>query len=195
MATIQGGNNPGNLVEVDDEGKIQARAVSLSEQASKSLVGDTYNINTGLLTLTDDAETPLFIIKNVSEENPMVITRFFITFLSSTGGSGKVEAEVKRGVDGGTLLDEPKLDLSNFNFGSSKDPGAELRIGGTDLTATGGSKSIEFLFTGDNQRHLIAFDAIILPRGASATFFFTPPSGNTSIEVEAGANIYIDGDF
>lgn len=195
MTQITGANNPGNAVHVDDEGKIQARAISISEQSSKSLVGDTYNINTSLVTLTNDTKTPLFTIKNVSEEKPMVITRFFVTFLASTGGTGKIEASVERGVDGGTILDEAPADLMNFNFGSSRTPGAILNIGATGLTATGGTTSLEFLFTGDNQRHLIAFDAIVLPRGASATFFLTPPAGNTSIIVESGANIYIDGDF
>lgn len=192
---IEGGDNPGNRVHVDDEGKIQARAVSISEQSSKSLIGETYNINTSTITLTSDAQTPLFTIKNVSEEKPMVITRFFVTFLSSTGGTGSLEACVESGVSGGTLLAEPVSALMNFNFGSSNVPGAELRLGATGLTATGGLTALEFLFTGDNQRHLIAFDAIILPRGASATFSLTPPAGNTSMIVEAGANIYIDGDF
>jgi len=195
MAEIVGGNNPRNAVHVDDEGKIQARAVSISEQSSKSLSGDTYNINTGELILTNDTRTPLFTIKNVGEEKPMVITRFFVTFLPSSGGSGSVHASVESSVSGGTLLAEETSPLMNFNFGSSKVPAAELRIGATGLTATGGILSLEFLFTGDNQRHLISFDAIILPRGASATFFLTAPPGNTSMIVEAGANIYIDGDF
>ena len=195
MTQITGGDNPGNTAHVDDEGKLQTRSVTITEQASKSLVGDTYNLNTGLLTLTDDSETVLFHFKNIAEDKPMILTRIFITFLVSTGGSGKAIASLQRNITGGTILDQPLTEPGNFNFGSSKMPNSEFQIGATGLTFTGGIKVPEFLFTGDNQRHTVAFDAITLPRGASATFTFTPPAGNTSIEVEAGANVYIDGDF
>lgn len=195
MVQIVGANNPGNAVHVDDEGKIQARAVSITEQSSKSLIGDTYNLNTGLLTLTDDAETPIFFFKNVSEDKPIVISRIFVTFLVSTGGTGEVIASVEKGVTGGTILTQTESLPQNFNFGSSRTPGTEFRVGATGVTFTGGIKVPEFLFTSDNQRHLVPFDSIVLPRGASMTFTLTPPTGNTSIVVEAGANFYIDGDF
>lgn len=195
MGEIVGANNPRNAVHVDDEGKIQARAVSISEQASKAIAGDTYNLNTGLITLTSDAETPIFHFKNDSEDKPMVVTRVFVTFLVSTGGTGEVIASMEKAVSGGTILTGTEVDPQNFNFGSSRSPGATFIIGATGLTFTGGIKVPEFLFTGDNQRHTIPFDAIILPRGASMTFTLTPPAGNTSMVVEAGANVYIDGDF
>jgi len=195
MSGIEGANNPKNGVHVDDEGKIQARAVSISEQSSKSLFGDTYNLNTGRITLTSDAETPIFHFKNDSEDKPMVVTRIFVTFLTSTGGTGEVVASIEKAVTGGTILTGTEIDPGNFNFGSSRSPGATFIKGATGLTFTGGIKVPEFLFTSDNQRQIIPFDAIILPRGASMTFTLTPPSGNTSMVVEAGANVYIDGDF
>lgn len=192
---VEGGNNPNNAVHVDDEGKMQTRSVTITEQASKALVGETFNINTGLVTLTNDTETPLFYFKNTGESKPIILTRIFITFLTSTGGSGHVLGCVKRGTTGGTILDQDLEKVSNFNFGASVEPNAELRFGATNITETGGTPVPEFLFTGDNQRHIIPFDSITLPRGASALFTFTPPAGNTSIIVQAGANVYIDGDF
>ena len=194
MSNIKGGNNPGNLVHVDDDGKIQARAVSISEQAQKSLKGDAYNINTGLLTLTSDVETALFYFKNETEDDSIVVPRIFLTFLSSDG-TGELTSCVKKNITGGTVIVGTDLAPTNFNFGSSKLPGITLKNGGSVLTFTGGSLGPEFLFTSDNQRHLIGFEAIILPRGASMTLTVTPPTGNTSMVIEAGANFYIDGDF
>lgn len=196
MVQIVGGNNPGNVVHVDGEGKIQARAVSITEQSSKSLFGDTYNLNTGKITLTSDVNTPVFHFKNDAEDKPMVITRVFVTFLTSTDGVGEVVAAIESGVSGGTLLTGgTEVDPKNFNFGSSKTPAATFIVGATGLTFSGGIEVPNFLFTGDNQRQTIPFDAIILPRGASATFTLIPPPGNTSMVVQAGANVYIDGDF
>ena len=192
---IEGANNPGNRAHVSDDGQLQALAVSITEQAQKSLKGDAYNINTGELTLTNDVETPLFYFRNETEDDAIVIPRVFLSFLVSTGGVGKVKACVKANVTGGTVISNTALPPTNFNFGSSKLPGASLTLGGTGITETGGTIGPEFLFTSDNQRATVAFEAIILPRGASMTLTFTPPAGNTSMIVEAGANFYIDGDF
>jgi len=191
---IEGSNNPGNKVEVDNDGKIEARAVSISEQSEKSLNGDAFNINTSEFTLTDDAETPLFFFKNESEDFQIVIPRIFVTFLSSTAGSGKVSAKLIQNITGGTILSATDLAPTNFNFGKSKTPGTILKIGSTGDTFSGGLTGPEFLFTSDNQRQLVPFESIILPRGASMLFTLTPPTGNTSMVVEAGANFYISGD-
>lgn len=192
---IEGSNNPGNKAHVADDGKLQTRAVTLSEQAQKSLQGDSYNINTSEITLTDAVETPLFYFKNETETDSLIIQRVFFTFLNSTGGTGAVRARIIANITGGSILTAPDLTPKNFNFGLSKTPGTTLKIGATGVTFTGGDTVPEFLFTSDNQRTLTPFEAIVLPRGASMTLTLTPPAGNTSIIVQAGANFYIDGDF
>jgi hypothetical protein len=192
---IEGSNNPGNRVHVSDDGRLQTRAVTITEQAQKSLLGDAYNINTGEMTLTDDLQTPIFYFKNETENDSLIIPRVFFVFLESTGGAGKARACIKANITGGTILSAPDLAPTNFNFGSSKIPGTTLKLGASGLTEVGGSVGPEFLFTSDNQRQTVPFEAIILPRGASMTVTFTPPVGNTSMVLEAGANFYIDGDF
>lgn len=188
---IEGANESGSKVHVND-GSMETNAVTVSEQASKSITGDAYNINTGDITLTDAVETPLFYFKNDSEDNQIVVPRVFLTFLGSTGGAGgTVRAKITKGITGGTILTATDLAPSNFNFGKSKTPKTVLKIGATGLTFTGGTLGPEFLFTSDNQRHLISFEAITLPLGASMTVSITPPTSNTSMVVQVGANFYI----
>lgn len=191
---IEGANESGSKVHVNN-GSMKTTAVTVSEQSSKSITGDAYNINTGDITLTDAVETPLFYFKNDSEDNQIIVPRVFITFLGSTGGPGGfVKAKITKGITGGTILTAADLSSTNFNFGKSKTPKTVLKIGATGLTFTGGSVGPDFLFTSDSQRHLITFEAITLPLGASMTFSLTPPAGNTSLVVQAGANFYISGD-
>lgn len=191
---IEGGNNPGNRAHVDDEGRIQARSVIIAEQTSQSVSGNGYNINTGNLTYTNDSESAVFYLRNNSEINPIVITRIFLTFLSSTAGTGEVNARIYKETTGGDILTANPFNPGNFNHGNrSKLPGVVLNKGSTasTFTATALDSDPEFLFTSDNQRHLIGFEAIVLPRGASMLLTWTPPSGNTSIVLQAGANLYV----
>ena len=191
---IEGSNNPGNRVHVDDFGKMQTRSVTISEQSQKSLSGDSYNINTSDITLTSDVETPVFYFKNDTEDDSIVVPRIFITSLDSDA-PGAFHACIYSGITGGTILAASDLAPQNFNFGSSKLPGTTLKIGATGETFVGGQRKPEFLFPSEKQRSLIGFEAIVLPRGASMVLTVTPPTGSTSWVIQAGANFYIDGDF
>ena len=194
MASLTGGNNPRNAAHVDDNGRLQTKAVGMSEQTSEAVSGNTYNINTGNLTFTNDSESAIFYLRNDSEINPIVVTRIFLTFLSSTAGSGAVNAKIYKEVAGGDILTATAFNPGNFNHGSrSKLPGVVLNKGSTasTFTATALDSDPGFLFTSDNQRQLIPFEAIVLPRGAEMLLTWTPPASNTSIVLQAGANFYV----
>lgn len=191
MGQITGSNNPGNTVEVDSLGRIQARAVSASEQADTAVRGETFNLNTGNVTLTDDTETPLFFIKNDGEDRDLIITRVFFTFLASTAGTGAVNATIVANPTGGSILTDTALEIFNFNVGSGNDLGLDVNIGATGSTVTGGTVPFRFLFTGDEQRQLISIDSIVVPRGSSVVITLTPPASNTSMVVQAGLNMFL----
>lgn len=191
MVMIQGANNPGNRAEVDNFGRIEAHAVSTSEQTDRAVIGETFNLNTGNITLTDALDTPIFFIKNDGEDRDLIVTRLFFTFGASAGGSGVINATVVRGPTGGSILTDTALDIFNFNFGSGNTISVDVNIGATGSTVTGGSSPFRFLFTGDNQRHLIGFDSIVLPRGASMAITLQPPTGNTSMIIQSGLNLYL----
>lgn len=190
---LEGGNNPGNKAEVNNKGHLETQAVTISEQSDTALDGDAYNLNTGTFQLTSAASTAIFYLKNDSEERDMIISRIFVSFGVSTGGSGRIVASVMRGPTvGGILTSGVDNPPQNFNFGSSKVLSVTSKTGTTALgDCTGGTMPIEFYFTSDNQRHLVGFESIILPRGASMCFSLTPPAGNTSMDIQAGANIYL----
>lgn len=52
--------------------------------------GNAFNVNTGLVELTNATETPLIYIKN-NEEKDLVITAVAIGMFNSTNGSGTAD--------------------------------------------------------------------------------------------------------
>lgn len=191
---IEGANNPGNKANVDGNGNLGTHAVSVSQQTTSAQEGDAYNLNTGTLTLTSAVETPVFYLKNDSEERDLVVSRVFMAFGTSTGGSGEVEGTIYYNPTGGTIIsggtDNPP---ANFNASSSKTLAATSKTGASGQTFEGGTTPIRFFFPSDGARSLTQFESIVLPRGASMVLTITPPTDNTSIKVQAGANIYLNG--
>lgn len=189
---IEGGNNPHNSLSVDSRGRAQARSVSLSEQSFDSLNGDAYNINTGNITLTNATETPVIYLKNTSETRALIINRVFLSLGASTGGSGNGFGKIYKNITGGTITSGTAFEAGNYNFGDAKTLDVDLRKGATGSTVTGTASGIEFLFPAVSQRIVVPFESIVLPRGASLALSFTPPSGNTSIQIQAGLNVYLE---
>ena len=193
---IEGVNNPGNKAKVDNKGRLETHSVSIAVQTDTALEGDTYNLNTGTFQLTDATETAIFYLKNDSEEKDIVIPRIFVSLGASTGGSGPIEGKITRGpIAGGIVtsgVDNPPL---NFNFGSSKSLAVTSKTGSTALgVCTGDPSPIMFYFPNDAQRYTIAFEAIILPRGAELCLSITPSTSNTSMDIQAGANMHLAGE-
>lgn len=189
---IDGANNPGNRAYVDNEGHVLARSKSISEQTDAAQKGQSFNFNTGTLTLTTDTESSLFYVKN-NEDQDIVISRVFVTMGPSTGGAGKNwSAKIVANPTGGTVISAGTDKApQNFNFGSSQTLDSVAKVGGQAFTCTGGSVPVEFLFPSDAYRTQVPFESIVLPRGSSLCFSVTPPAGNTSVVIQAGLNAYL----
>ena len=189
---LQGGNNPNNTASVDTAGRVATTATTLTEQQQAANAGDTYNINTGELTLTTAAETPLFLIKNTGENTRLKISRFFLTALASTGGTGAFRSAIYYGASAGTILTAPSLPIYNFNVTSAKTLAVDARLGGTGVTFTPAASPapIRSLFPAAGVRSLTEFDHIVVPQGGAILVTVTPPAGNTSMVVLGGVNVF-----
>ena len=191
MTLIKGFNNPGYYANVDDKGRIEAHSVGITEQAATALNGNSYNFNTSTITFGTANETPVFYISNIGESRPIIIPRVFITFGASTGGTGEISGKIYYNPTGGDILTAQTKDPQNFNAGSSKTLQVDSRIGADGVTFSGGTDPVEFLFPGASSRWLVGFETIVLPRGSSMLLTITPPTGNTSMVLQAGCNIYL----
>ncbi len=81
MAIIQDGAS-GKAATVDNTARLATRTVQQSETESATDSGDSYNINTGLVTLTTAGESGVFYLqadedRNVHIDSIVVILGFF----------------------------------------------------------------------------------------------------------------------
>ena len=168
--------------KVNERGRVSVQAISESEAVAANELGDAYNINTGFITLTDDNETAVLYFKN-NEQRDYIVELIVIGTGPSTGGSGIVKSKFIRNPTTGTIVSSATaVDVnSNRNYGSTKTITVDAYKGATGNTITNGDDHIIVKVNSDN-RNVFGINEII-PFGTSIGVNFTPPSGNTSMEI------------
>jgi hypothetical protein len=182
MGMINDGAGNGYKAEVTAQKKLST--VSITDTAISDAVhrGKAWNIGTGYLTLTSANISDLLYIKNTGKEHLHVNLYIFLT-KDSTGGSGEVDISILRNPNAGTVVsDESTVTATNMNFGVTNSPLATIYKGGEGKTLTGQDDELRSLTTADSRFTLPLLT--VLPQGASLGIRITPPTGNTSMDVE-----------
>ena len=181
--TIKDGAGTGNVAKVDSNNRLHAESVSqaINEKATED--GDSYNINTGLITLTSANESACLYFKN-NEEQDFHVNTIVVFFGASTSGTGEGTWRVKRNPTAGTIVSgATNVDInSNRNFGSSKTLQDSLAYKGAEAnTMTDGTDHI-LIGQFASSRVAASIDEFI-PKGSSLGVDITPPTSNTSMDV------------
>lgn len=195
MNQIEDGTGKGYRVRVDQDNRIRARAVSITEQADHANEGKAYNFNTGELTLTSANESAVMYIKNTGDTS-FIITRLIVGLGPSTGGASTSIPIIKiiRNPTTGTIIsDATDVDInSNRDFSSTNIFSGSVFKGGEGKTITNGTDHI-LSYQTDNGR--LALDiSEVLPKGTSLGVSITPQASNTSMTCYAAAVGYINGE-
>lgn len=192
--TIKDGSS-GNIAKVNSNNRLYTNSVTTLENYQSTRLGNSFNINTGVINLRNDVETPLIYIKN-NEDYQLHIMNFVIGTWESTGGSGNDEfpkSIVVRNPNQGTIITLTPTDvdiISNRNYGSSKELNIDAFKGSTGNTMIGGSDHI-ILQMGSFGRTVVNIDEI-LEKGSSFGIKYTPQSGNTSQKVYAALICHLE---
>ena len=72
--TIRDGKGLGFLAQVTSRNKLAVDSVSTDIAVDENKRGNSYNINTGVITLTDAADTPVLYVKNNEDEDLVIKT-------------------------------------------------------------------------------------------------------------------------
>lgn len=180
--------------KVDNRFRLHTDSVTFNRAELETELGDGFNVNTGLLNLTSANKSGLLYMKN-NEDQPLVITALFYLFGDSNVSSGETLVTVLRNPTAGTVVtDQTAAEMAgvNRNFGSNKTLDAHIYKGGEGKTFTDGTKIIESLFADSANRHTLSVGDLVIPKGSSIGFDLTPPSGNTSMNVEIAFSCFID---
>lgn len=182
---IEDGTGKGFSAKVDSENRMLTISVTQSEQLFAAKKGESFQIGSGIVSLTSASESAMLYVKN-NETRDLILTGVNITSTASTGGSGnvflaKVYLEAT-GITGGS----PTAALNN-NFGSAKTLTADITAGAEAATIDGGTASGAFYIP--IETFFNTEIAWVVPQGVTLAVSITPPASNTSM----GCSITLEG--
>jgi hypothetical protein len=184
---IVDGSGSGYAAKVDQENKLLTHSFTVSSALTGALKGDAFNVGSTLLTLTSANESACLYIKNL-EQDDIIISVQFINLGASTGGSGESKFKFYLNPTTGTIIDNAVAgDAFNRKIGSSNTLSATVYKGAEGYTLTNGDV-IEAPTTG-----LFSTVPFVLEKGSAFGIAITPPTGNTSLEVQIGLNVIKNG--
>jgi hypothetical protein len=194
MEQLQDATGQGYGAKVDIDNRLHVDSISTDRESYSSQSGFSFNVNTGLITLTNAAtkNAVMYLVNN--EDYPLVITNLFYQTGTSTGGSGNIIVDVLRNPTTGTIVSGASaVEINiNRNFGSSRTLAVTAYKGATGNTFTNGTKALESILPTSVQRVAVSAGAITLPKGSSIGVNITTPTGNTSMAVEFAIACYLE---
>lgn len=186
---IRDGTGSGFLQRVDDQNRAHVDSIQRSELQASADVGLTWNVGTGYQTLGTDNKSAMLYLKNDGVKQ-IHIDLYIVLTKASTGGSGETLVEIVRNPTSGTIITESPVSISatNMNFGSASAPSATIYSGAEGKTLLGSDDTLRSKTTDDSRLLLGIFT--VLPQGSSVGLNVTPPTGNTSMDVEVIIEIF-----
>jgi len=191
---IKDGTGSGYVAGVNSSNQLLTRSITQSEQVEANLTGDAYNINTGIVSLTDAADTPLLYLKNNELTKDLIIEAVAIGMFASTAGSATADvyATFIRNPTVGTIITSTPTDVpinSNRNYTSTNTLVADAYVGATGDTMTDGDDHI-IVRLSTSSRSYIGINEI-LPKGASFGVKIKPPTSNTAMSAYVAVICYL----
>lgn len=195
--SIRDGAGKGNMAKVNANQRLYTQTVQKSAALNANENGDAYNINTGVITLTNAADTPVLYLKN-NETQDLVVEAVAIGLGPTTGGTGGwIKGTFVRNPTTGTIISSTPTDVdinSNRNYGSTNTLTADAYKGATGDTMTDGDDHIILnLGQGSTTSSTRSFVTIneILPKGTSFGVKIDPQASNTSQDVYVAVICYL----
>lgn len=170
MSEIKDGTGDGYSARVDSNKRLHTQSTTETEAVHSAEIGDAYNINTGLISITGDAT--LLYLKN-NEDKDLVIEAIALGSFEGITHSDDPYITLVRNPSGGDLIsDATAVSMNqNRNFGSSKTLTADVYKGKVGGTITNGD-DIAILQVNPATRSFYTIDFIV-PKGSSLAIKLT----------------------
>ena len=161
---IDDGTGSGRSAKVDGRNRLLSRSITESNNQAATDIGNSFNINTGIISLTTNGESSILYVKN-NEVVDLHLDALSVG-IGTLGGTVTESSVVTllRNPTGGTVVsDATAADMTqNRNFGSSKALTADVYKGAEGKTLTGGDDIAIFFATGSS-RMFASIDMILSP--------------------------------
>lgn len=184
---IEDGTGSGKAAKVNTDNQLEVRSVTQSSFERATSGGNSFNINTGLITLTSAGESGILYVKNTSSTKNIRVDGVVVILGPSTGGATTDTTHIRfyKNPTTGTLISGASAvsDESNRNFGSGITLEADSYKGAEGNTITDGTTHIQSLVSPGN-RVFFSIDEVLQP-GNSTAVSYEPPDSNTSMKCMA----------
>jgi len=189
---IDDGTGKGNKAKIDSNNRLYTNAVTREEVELSIFLGNGYNINTGLVDITNaGVDNGIWYLKNNGSDD-VVIHEILIILGTSTGGTGDGTLKVFRNPTAGTLISGALAVEANVNrnFASSNALDVTTYKGATAATVTDGAT---FGSTNRSGTAVINFTStpLLLKNGNSIGITWAAASGNTSQSVRIATTAFV----
>ena len=170
MAKIEDGTGLGFDARVDENNRMHVHAVNVTEVVHAAEQGLAYNLNTGQISVTNDAT--LVYLKN-NETRDFVVSAIAVGNDGGATYSTRPLITVVRNPTGGDLIsDQTAVDMNqNRDFGSSRVFDSDAYKGKVGGTLTGGN-DIAILQSTTGGRDFFTLD-FVLTEGSSIVLTYT----------------------
>lgn len=182
MFVIKSGSD-GNTAKVNELGELSTFAVTEDVTIRKALSAEAYLIGTPIINLTTDTISYVIYVFN-SDLVPWIITKIFPRYGESVGGGGlDFKSSTIFNPTGGTLLSSgTDFFAANLDLANQVPLQGIFKYGAQGLIAVGNNPAAETLIPA--ARPFENPVPIILRPGSSFAVGVTPPTGNTSLNVQ-----------
>lgn len=191
---IQDGTGGGYLTKVGVDNRMHTDSLTRDEYAVASRRGGAYTVNSGYITLSAASATSGILFLKNNGDKDLVLNRFNLSCKDSAGTTqthGRfIFYRNPSSMSGGSGNSATQ---TNLNFGSSNSLDISTEVGQNGATFT---SLTSFGSPVTPLQNITFVDSVaLIPKGASLGISFVTPTGNTSVQVAVGLNIYeLDAD-
>ena len=178
------GTGKGYRAKVDDSNRLHTHAYTVTMVEAAALQGNSFNVSTGLIELTDTSDSAVFYIKNNTLDDLFFYRQDILIGQSAGGGVAIATISYATSVAGGTIVtDNVTSVVVNSKIDDSTVLGADTLVGGQGKTVVA-ANSVSFAGTSS-----VSESPLVLPPSQTLAVSIQPPAGNTSQYVSYGASI------
>lgn len=192
MVEIKNGGRGCDIgAHVDKNERLHTFSITESEQQAAVQAGRAFNLNTGKITLTADADHAIMYFKN-NEDADFVITLVAIGVNSAGTTSDVSEITIVRNPTGGDIISDATAVAmnQNRNFGKTETLEDSLVYKGKSGGTMTGGNDLGLLFTAEGSRLSAGID-LEIPKGSSIGIKLDPNYSSGTVTVYAAIVGYL----
>jgi hypothetical protein len=181
---ILDGSGQSNRAKVDANLRLRTQNIQESEAEHAAEIGNAYNINTGLISLTGASDSALLYLKNL-EDKEYILDALALGVGKADGTSDLGYVTLIQNPTAGDLITDATAVSINANrsAGSGNTLNANVYKGKDGGTVTGGTDVA--LFAQGSSGRLFASFTIVVPKNQSIAVKYDPNLSSGSVNVYA----------